>query len=102
MTFEEYIIQERGQEFYDISKLDMSKSIVPHTLEQWFPDMYYDYKMLYDKDIKDLEIKYLKQIGEISSKLGYAEGILQGILFWDIPEELKDKIKESLIKIKEE
>jgi len=33
MTFKEYIIQERGQEFYDTSKLDMSKTIVEHTLE---------------------------------------------------------------------
>ena len=51
---------------------------------------------------KDKEIEYLKQIGIINSKLGYAEGVLLGVLHWDIPEELKVKIKDSIKYLKDE
>jgi hypothetical protein len=45
MTFSEYIIQERSKEFYLISLGDIIKQKT--TLEEWFSDMYLDYKILY-------------------------------------------------------
>jgi len=46
MTFSEYIIQERSINFYLISLKDMCKFNANMTLEDWFSDMYYDYKIL--------------------------------------------------------
>lgn len=45
MTFSEYIIKERSEEFYFTSLKDMLKCRT--TLEKWFSDMYTEYKILY-------------------------------------------------------
>lgn len=45
MTFSEYIIKERSEKFYFVSLIHISKSKT--TLEQWFSDMYADYKILF-------------------------------------------------------
>jgi hypothetical protein len=45
MTFSEYIIQERSEEFYFISLGQMMKCRT--TLEDWFKDLYTEYKILY-------------------------------------------------------
>jgi len=44
MTFSEYIIQERSEEFYFVSLGQMSKFRT--TIEVWFENMYLDYKIL--------------------------------------------------------
>jgi len=44
MTFSEYIIKERSEEFYFTSLQDMLKCRT--TLEKWFSNMYYDYKII--------------------------------------------------------
>ncbi len=46
MTFSEYIIRERSQYFY-IENLKLIAAC-GSTLEDWFKDMYYDYKLLFD------------------------------------------------------
>ncbi len=46
MTFSKYIIQRYSREFYFGSLEDMVKSKTELTLEEWFSDMYYDYKIL--------------------------------------------------------
>jgi hypothetical protein len=46
MTFSEYIIRERSKTFYTMSLVDISKSNT--TLEEWFPELYYDYCLLKD------------------------------------------------------
>lgn len=43
MTFSEYIIQERSKKFYNDSLEQIKKC--NSTLEEWFPDMYYDWKL---------------------------------------------------------
>lgn len=45
MTFSEYIIEQRGEKFYFTSLEQMVKCKT--TLEYWFKDMYYDYKILH-------------------------------------------------------
>lgn len=45
MTFSEYIIKERSEEFYFTSLKDMLKCRT--TLEEWFSDMYNEYKILH-------------------------------------------------------
>ena len=45
MTFSEYIIKERSKKFYLISLGYIIKQQT--TLEEWFSDMYTDYKILY-------------------------------------------------------
>tara|TARA_R110000822_G_scaffold165647_2_gene306129 strand:+ start:114 stop:329 length:216 start_codon:yes stop_codon:yes gene_type:complete len=47
MTFSEYIIKERSEFFYLESLKDIIKSNSKKTLEEWFSDMYYDYKLLH-------------------------------------------------------
>ena len=47
MTFSEYIIQRYSRRFYQLSLADMVKCNTTLTLEEWFSDMYYDYKILY-------------------------------------------------------
>ena len=46
MTFSEYIIQERSEYFLFTSMTDMVKYNQDITLEKWFSDIYYDYKLL--------------------------------------------------------
>ena len=48
MTFSEYIISERSENFYYISLSDISK-LRNITLEEWFSDMYYDWNLLYNQ-----------------------------------------------------
>lgn len=45
MTFSEYIIRERSKGFYIINLGDIIKNKT--TLEEWFSDMYIEYKILY-------------------------------------------------------
>ena len=45
MTFSDYIIQERSEKFYFTSLMDMAKCNT--TLEDWFPEMYADWKLLW-------------------------------------------------------
>ena len=45
MTFSEYIIQERSENFYFISLEQMMKCRT--TLEEWFSDLYLEYKIIY-------------------------------------------------------
>lgn len=47
MTFSEFIISEKGKEFYLISLEQISQS--NSTLEKWFKDLYYDWNLLYNK-----------------------------------------------------
>ena len=47
MTFSEYIIKERSEFFYFESLKDIIKSNSKNTLEEWFSDMYCDYKLLH-------------------------------------------------------
>ena len=67
--------------------------------------MHYDYILLqqleHEKKVHKVEMNYLKIVGDLNSKIGYAEGTLEGVLWWDIPEELKDKLKETLKRLKE-
>ena len=44
MTFSNYVIKERSKKFYTMSLIDISKC--NSTLEEWFSDMYGDYKIL--------------------------------------------------------
>ena len=46
MTFVDYIIKERSRKFLSISLMDMEKSNYKGTLEEWFSDMYTEYKIL--------------------------------------------------------
>ena len=46
MTFVDYIIKERSRRFLSISLMDMEKCNYKGTLEEWFSDMYIDYKIL--------------------------------------------------------
>lgn len=50
MTFVDYIIKERGRIFLSVSLMDMEKSGYKGTLEEWFSDMYFDYKLLNEKN----------------------------------------------------
>lgn len=44
ITFSEYIINQRSKNFYLIS---LGQIIMCNmTLEEWFPEMYYEYKLL--------------------------------------------------------
>jgi len=45
MTFSEYIIKQRSEFFYFESLKDIIKSNSKKTLEEWFSDMHYDYKV---------------------------------------------------------
>ena len=45
MTFVDYIIKERSRKFLSISLMDMEKSNYKGTLEEWFSDMYTEYKL---------------------------------------------------------
>jgi hypothetical protein len=49
MTFIDYIIKERSKKFLDISILDMDKCNYTGTIEEWFSNMYYDYKIKYER-----------------------------------------------------
>ncbi len=46
MTFVDYIIKERSRVFLLISLMDMDRSNYKGTLEEWFSDMYTEYKIL--------------------------------------------------------
>lgn len=46
MTFSEYIIQERSKKFYFTSLQDMVRSNTNLTLEEWFSDLYTEYKII--------------------------------------------------------
>ena len=50
MTFVDYIIKERSRKFLSISLMDMEKSNYKGTLEEWFSDMYTEYKILNQKE----------------------------------------------------
>ena len=50
MTFVDYIIKERSRRFLSISLMDMDRSNYKGTLEEWFSDMYTDYKILTDQE----------------------------------------------------
>jgi len=50
-TFSEYIIGRSSENFYFNSLEQMRKCNT--TLEDWFKDMYYDYKILYLEDKKN-------------------------------------------------
>lgn len=53
LTFSEYVIQERSENFYFMSLADMVKCNSKLTLEEWFSNMYLDYEILYlNKNIK--------------------------------------------------
>lgn len=47
-TFSEYVIKCRSEEFYFVSVRHMLEC--RKTLEEWFRDMYFDYKLLYLSD----------------------------------------------------
>ena len=54
MTFVDYIIKERSRKFLSISLMDMEKSNYKGTLEEWFSDMYTEYKIInQNKDEKN-------------------------------------------------
>ena len=55
MTFVDYIIKERSRKFLSISLMDMEKSNYRGTLEEWFSDMYTEYKLFY------IDFKYENQ-----------------------------------------
>jgi hypothetical protein len=44
-SFKEYVIEQRSEDFYHISVIDMEQS--GKTLEEWFSNMYSDYKIIY-------------------------------------------------------
>lgn len=46
MTFVDYIIQERSRRFLAMSLMDMDKCNYKGKLEDWFPMMYEEYKIL--------------------------------------------------------
>jgi len=46
MTFVDYIIKERSRGFLSISLMDMDRCNFKGTLEEWFSDMYIEYKIL--------------------------------------------------------
>ena len=48
MTFSEYIINQRSKKFYLISLQQIA--ICKSTLEEWFPNMYYDWNFLYNNN----------------------------------------------------
>ena len=50
MTFVDYIIKERSRRFLSISLMDMDRSSYKGTLEEWFSDMYIEYKILTDQE----------------------------------------------------
>jgi len=50
MTFVDYIIKERSRVFLSISLMDMDRSNYKGTLEEWFSDMYTEYKILIDQE----------------------------------------------------
>ena len=50
MTFVDYIIKERSRRFLSISLMDMDRSNYKGTLEEWFSDMYTEYKILIDQE----------------------------------------------------
>lgn len=50
MTFVDYIIKERSRRFLSISLMDMGRCNYKGTLEEWFSDMYTDYKILTDQE----------------------------------------------------
>lgn len=47
ITFSQYIIEQRSKNFYLISLGDIVK--FDSTLEEWFYNMYFDYKIIYGK-----------------------------------------------------
>jgi hypothetical protein len=47
MSFEEYIIQERGEVFYKDSIIDKNKLNSNMPLEEWFKDLYAEYEILH-------------------------------------------------------
>lgn len=50
MTFVDYIIKERSRRFLSISLMDMDRSNYKGTLEEWFSNMYAEYKILIDQE----------------------------------------------------
>lgn len=46
MTFREYIIQEKSEYFLHLTEIDMKKCKTKKTLEEWFPEMYLDWKII--------------------------------------------------------
>lgn len=47
MTFNNYIIKTRGFYFYHLSLIDMEKVNSKLTIEEWFGDLYLEYRILY-------------------------------------------------------
>ncbi len=47
MTFSEYIIKQRSELFYFESLKDMVKCNTKLTLEEWFSNLYTEYKIMY-------------------------------------------------------
>jgi hypothetical protein len=56
MTFSEYIILERSENFYFTSLEQMMKCRA--TLEEWFSDLYTEYKILYSLECTSKTYKY--------------------------------------------
>lgn len=56
MTFSEYIIEQKSEKFYFTSLEQMVKC--KSTLEDWFENMYYDYKILHLLQCKITENYY--------------------------------------------
>ena len=46
MTFTDYIIKERSRTFLTLSLLDIEKVKYRGTIEEWFSNMYLEYKLL--------------------------------------------------------
>jgi hypothetical protein len=66
MTFVDYIIKERSRKFLSISLMDMEKSNYKGTLEEWFSDMYTEYKIINPtkNDVEEVEsdINFIKWV----------------------------------------
>lgn len=55
MTFSEFIIKEKGYNFYKISLMDMIKQNNSNvTIEKYFSDLYTEYKCIYSPSIDEL------------------------------------------------
>lgn len=50
MTFVDYIIKERSRRFLSISLMDMYRCNYKGTLEEWFYDMYIEYKIIFHQE----------------------------------------------------
>lgn len=49
-----------------------------------------------------MDKEHFNEVIELSKKLGLATGVLQGVLYWDIPKELREKIKNTLKQLEDE